>query len=188
MSLRRDLAALLPADDAVFRSRIVDVFDAYDGVTDRREAVAAGPDAVDPPAGLDAVDALDPRDRALVWRVQLLEDAPLGITLSGPAYGDNPIVYANETFRALTGYAMRDLRGENPRLLQGPDTEPAAVADLREALSTWQPVTVDLRNYRRDGTPFDNRVSLVPVTDDAGTVTNWFGIQAALTGGTEDTP
>ena len=77
------------------------------------------------------------RDRRLIERVRLLDDAPLGVTLCGPAYRDTPIRYANRTFRDLTGYSLAALRGRNPRLLQGPKTNDSAVADLREAVSIW---------------------------------------------------
>jgi len=72
---------------------------------------------------------------------------------------------------------MPELRGENPRLLQSPETAAGPVDDLREVISIWTPVTVELRNYRRDGTPFRNRVSLVPIAGDDGTTRNWVGIQ-----------
>jgi len=86
----------------------------------------------------------------------------------------------NDTFRELTGYGLGDVLGANPRFLQGPDTEAEPVADLREATSIWEPVTVELRNYRKDGTPFRNRVSLVPIEGPDGSVGNWVGIQRAI--------
>lgn len=182
---RRDLTDLLARDPATFADRVGEVLETFDLRDEPRErALATGPDGWDGPAALDGYGRLDPTERELVWRAWLFDEAPLGVTLAGAAYRDTPIVYATRTARELTGYDMAALRGENLRLLQGPDTDPEAVADLREALSTWQPVTVELRNYRRDGTPFRNRVSLVPVADEAGTVTNWFGIQAAV----EDAP
>jgi PAS domain-containing protein len=82
--------------------------------------------------------------------------------------------------RDLTGYSLGDLRGENPRLLQGPDTEADAVADLREAVDIWEPVTVELWNYRKNGSRFRNRLSLVPLPDETGTVGNWLGVQGAV--------
>jgi PAS domain S-box-containing protein len=120
------------------------------------------------------------RERRLAWQVWVLADAPLGVTLSGAAYEDNPLRYANRTFRRLTGYRMAELDGRNPRLLQGPDTETAAVAALHAGLRGWEPVTAELWNYRRDGTRFRNRVSLKPVPDETGTVTHWFGVQGRV--------
>lgn len=116
-------------------------------------------------------------DRRRINRVRVLDTAPVGITLCGPAYRDTPILYANRTFRALTGYSLETLQGENPRLLQGPRTEPAPVEALREAVSIWEPVTVEVLNHRRDGTPFVNRVSLRPLPGADGTITHWAAVQ-----------
>lgn len=123
---------------------------------------------------------LAPRELSLAWKVWVLEEAPLGVTLAGPAYHDTPLVAVNETFCRLTGYDAETLHGENPRLLQTDTTAREAVADFVEALRTWEGVTVELHNERRDGTPFRNRVTLVPVPGADGTVENWFGLQAAV--------
>jgi PAS domain S-box-containing protein len=163
----------LGGDRATFRERAADVLDGP------VPSVAAF-EAADP--GVDTADLLE-RERRLVWRVWALDDAPLGVTLSGAAYEDNPIRYANARFRELTGYPLAELVGENPRLLQGPDTESAAVARLHEALRGWEPATVELWNYRKDGERFRNRVSLLPVSDETGTVTHWFGVQERVDNG-----
>jgi len=67
--------------------------------------------------------------------------------------------------------------GENLRLLQGPETTAAAVADLREAVDIWEAVVVELDNYRADGSQFQNRVAIAPIADDTGTISNWVGVQ-----------
>jgi len=121
--------------------------------------------------------SLSDHERDLVYRLWVLDEAPLGLTLAGPVYQDNPIIYANRTFRELTGYSMSALQGENLRVLQGPDTEPGPVDTLREALDIWERATVELWNYRADGTRFRNRVSLVPLSSETGMITNWIGIQ-----------
>lgn len=120
------------------------------------------------------------RERRLRWKVWVLRDAPFGVTLSGAAYEDNPVLAVNRTFERLTGYPARVMRGRNPRLLQGPASERKPLGDLHGALRRWEPVTVELWNYRADGTRFRNRVSLRPVFDDVGTVTHWFGVQGRV--------
>ena len=137
------------------------------------------PETFDPPACLGTLTA---PERRLVWRARALEEAPLGIVLTGAAYHDNPLLYANHATRQLTGYTLSELEGDNLRRLQGPRTDAANVARLREALRGWSSVTVEVCNYRADGTPFTNRVSLVPVPDRNGTVEHWFGLQAAVPG------
>jgi PAS domain S-box-containing protein len=117
------------------------------------------------------------RERRFRWMVWVLRDAPLGVSLSGPAYQDTPLVAVNRTFERLTGYPAGTLRGTNPRLLQGPATERDPVWELHASLRGWEPTTVELWNYRADGTRFRNRVSVQPLTDETGVVDHWFGLQ-----------
>jgi len=177
---RDDLADLIQLDHERFRTRVPAVLgdDEYDSERLDRlgESVPGGDDAiVDGDSGSFAA-----HEGPYVERIRVLDDAPVGLTLAGPAYADNPVVYVNRTFRELTGYSIDDLREENLRLLQGLETDPEPVSELREALSTWSRVTTTLTNYRADGSTFRNRVTLVPVTDRAGTVVNWLGFQEAV--------
>ncbi|ESS04844.1 MAG: PAS sensor histidine kinase [uncultured archaeon A07HR67] len=169
---RHELIDALRADPTGFRERVVDRLDGEHAAA--RLDRAAAPASFDDPAELGS---LTPLERDLVWRLWVLGAAPFGLTLAGPAYQDTPIVYANRTFRRLTGYPLSAVRGENLRLLQGPETDPDAVATLREAVTIWESVTVELLNYRRDGTPFRNRVSVVPMAGPDGAIANWVGIQ-----------
>lgn len=179
MSVRSEVATLLGLDDAAFRRRAGDLLARRGLDTDRLAALDA--DSPSAPPGLDP-SALAAHERPLVRRARVLAEVPLAVTLAGPVYEDTPVRYADGTFTSLTGYDLAAVRGENLRLLQGPATEPEAVDALREALDTWEPVTVDLWNYRADGTRFRNRVSLVPYSGPDGTVTNWFGLQGAVEG------
>ncbi len=174
MGLRADLLDLLACDEDAVRGRLQDLI--TDGGLEPEHLPRTRPESTP----LTEPDDLTERGESLVSRVRLLDDAPLGITLSGPAYRDTPVLYANRTVRDLTGYSLDELRGHNPRLLQGPRTDPDAVADLHEAISIWEPVTVDVWNHRRDGQPFLNRVSLRPLSGDDGTVTHWAAVQEAI--------
>ncbi|MFD1643165.1 PAS domain-containing protein [Halohasta litorea] len=117
----------------------------------------------------------------LDWNTPSMDNAPVGMAISGPAYQDDPIYYVNERFETITGYQEADLLGGNLRVLQGPETDPEPVADIREALDIWAPVIVELRNYRNDGTPFRNRLALAPIADETGTISNWVGLQEDIT-------
>ncbi|WP_276223995.1 PAS domain S-box protein [Haloarcula halophila] len=101
--------------------------------------------------------------------------------MSDPSRDDNPIVYANEQFEHITGYAEAEVRGRNCRFLQGEQTAREPVAEMRTAIDAGEPVTVELRNYRSDGTEFWNRVSIAPVRGDDGEITNWVGFQQDVT-------
>jgi sigma-B regulation protein RsbU (phosphoserine phosphatase) len=104
-----------------------------------------------------------------------------GVTITDPSLPDNPLIYANEGFERLTGYSADEVIGRNCRFLQGPDTDPETVELIREALRTDTACTVQILNYRKDGTPFWNRLSITPVRDAAGKVTHQIGIQSDVT-------
>jgi PAS domain S-box-containing protein len=110
-----------------------------------------------------------------------LDSAPGGVVITDPTRADNPIVYANDTFCEMTGYAESEVLGRNCRFLQGPDTDPEPVAEMRAAVDASESTSVVLRNYREDGTEFWNHVSISPITDERGTVTHFVGFQRDIT-------
>lgn len=172
--LRATLQEVLTADCESFRAAVDRLASEHGFDADRLDTT---PETFEPPA---TVGSITGPDRRLVWRAWTLEYAPIGVVLTGAAYHDNPLLYANRATRQLTGYPLEALRGDNLRRLQGPQTDTAVVDRLREALRGWSAITVELCNYRSDGEPFTNRLSLVPVPDANGTVEHWFGLQAVV--------
>jgi PAS domain S-box-containing protein len=121
------------------------------------------------------------REATLKRRTQAIDEAPIGISISDPAQADNPMIYVNDAFVELTGYSREDALGANCRFLQGENTDPDRVARIREALDNEEPVAVELRNYRKDGTEFWNHLEIAPVRDDSGEVVNYIGFQQDIT-------
>jgi PAS domain S-box-containing protein len=119
------------------------------------------------------------REHRLVERA--MDAAPVGITIADAEQPDNPLVYANDRFTELTGYDEDAVRGRNCRFLQGEETDPERVAELRAAIDADRPVSVDLVNYRRNGAKFWNKVDIAPVRDEHGDVTNYVGFQTDVT-------
>jgi len=128
-------------------------------------------------------DVSDERERReeLETKTRALDEAPVGITVTDPEQEDNPMVYVNDRFVEMTGYDREESIGVNCRFLQGPDTEEASVQELRDAIDADDPTTVELLNYRKDGTEFWNRVSIAPIYDADGSVTHWVGFQEDIT-------
>jgi PAS domain S-box-containing protein len=110
-----------------------------------------------------------------------LDAAAEGITISDLSLPDNPLIYVNTGFERLTGYPAEEVLGRNCRFLQGTDTDPATAETIRRAIHEERECTVEILNYRRDGTTFWNRLSLTPVRDDSGKVTNYIGVQSDVT-------
>jgi PAS domain S-box-containing protein len=88
--------------------------------------------------------------------------------VTDPALPDNPVVFANDAFCRLTGYARAEIVGRNCRFLQGPGTDPQAIARIRAAVAAGQALEIELCNYRKTGEPFWNRLMMAPVRDETG--------------------
>jgi PAS domain S-box-containing protein len=110
-----------------------------------------------------------------------MESAHEGITISDPGKPGTPIIYANAGFEELTGYRSEEVVGRDWRFLQGDETDAAALDEIARAVQAGQSATVELRNYRKDGTPFWSRVSVTPVRDDTGRLTHYVGVHTDLT-------
>ena len=104
-----------------------------------------------------------------------------GILISDARGEDMPITYVNRGFLRMTGYDESEVIDHNCRFLQGDDTDPDAVSQMREAIKTSSACRVTLKNYRKDGVPFWNDLFLTPVLDQAGTVTHYVGVQSDVT-------
>jgi diguanylate cyclase (GGDEF)-like protein/PAS domain S-box-containing protein len=91
---------------------------------------------------------------------------------------DQPIMFTNESFDRLAGFPSAELVGRNCRLLQGPDTNQAAVDRIRAAVAAGVECRELLVNYRGpERHPWWNEVHLSPMKDGAGRVVQYIGIQ-----------
>ncbi|KAJ7566378.1 hypothetical protein O6H91_02G099800 [Diphasiastrum complanatum] len=98
---------------------------------------------------------------------------------------DFPILYASAGFFGMTGYSAKEVIGRNCRFLQGAGTDPADVSNIREALSAGQSYCGRLLNYKKDGTPFWNLLTISPIKDDNGKVLKFIGMQVEVSKYTE---
>lgn len=116
-----------------------------------------------------------------VLRERALVATGLSVTISDCRRPDNPLVWINPAFTATTGYDAADAVGRNCRFLQGPGTDRAVVAEIRECLRSGQSFTKTVLNYRKDGSRFWNEMTISPVRDDFGVLTHHVGVQADVT-------
>lgn len=120
-------------------------------------------------------------EHELAVKSRAMDDAPIGITLADADADDLPLVYANDRFEELTGYDRSTILGHNCRFLQGEDTAEEPVQAIREAIAARESVTVELRNYRADGSEFWNRLTVAPIHDENDEVTHFVGFQEDVT-------
>lgn len=112
---------------------------------------------------------------------QILDSCVNGVTLADPDMEDAPIVYANKAFEDMTGYSQEEIIGRNCRFLQGQDSDQEGIGILREALSKHEKVEVTLRNYKKNGELFFNKLNITPLLDNKGNVIYYLGVQYDVT-------
>lgn len=112
-----------------------------------------------------------PLDASLVW--QVLDVANVGLLVTDV---QRRIVYVNAAFSQATGYSQAEVLGRNCSILQGPATDPADVAYMRDALDRGEPFERVVLNYRKDGTPLWYRLRVQPMYVD-NTLQYFVGVQ-----------
>ena len=104
-----------------------------------------------------------------------------GIVVAEQEGDDNILIYANPAFEKLTGYTSEDILYQDCRFLQADDRDQPGLAAIREAVKNHRPCRQIIRNYRKDGSPFWNELSITPVVNDADQLTYYIGIQKNVT-------
>ena len=110
-----------------------------------------------------------------------IENALEGIVITDALAENNPIIYVNHAFSVNTGYAAAEVIGKNCRFLQGPDSDRDVVHTIRKKLGEKKLFRGDILNYKKDGSPFWNELSIVPIANTDGVVTNFVGFQNDIT-------
>jgi PAS domain S-box-containing protein len=111
----------------------------------------------------------------------ILDECVNGVTLADPDLEDGPIVYANKAFERLTGYSQEDIIGHNCRFLQGEDRDQPARYEIQKAMENHEAIEVTLRNYKKDGTLFFNKLKITPLFDRKKRVIYYLGVQYDIT-------
>ncbi|MBE4719000.1 GGDEF domain-containing protein [Pseudarthrobacter sp. AB1] len=134
----------------------------------RKRCLTTAKDGVDtPPAPVS--HALLARALDTVSESSLITDA------------EQRIIYANNAFTAVSGYSGQDVMGRNCRFLQGPGSDALTVAALRMTLARGETFRGEILNYRMDGTPFWNALTVSPLRDGDGTITHFVSVQRDVT-------
>ena len=105
-----------------------------------------------------------------------------GIAITDARRHPQPYVYANPSFCRITGYAAHEILGRDGRILEGPETSPDDLALLANTLQSGGDLTVVLKNYRKGGALFHNKLSVSPVRNADGEITHYINIIEDVSG------
>lgn len=106
-----------------------------------------------------------------------LDTSISGIIITDNTQPDNPIVYCNEAFENISGYARNEIIGHNCRFLQKEDRGQKARSILKDAVVKGINCKVEIRNYRKNGDLFWNELYMSPIKNQHGVVTHFIGVQ-----------
>lgn len=90
---------------------------------------------------------------------------------------DYPIVYVNPAFTKLSGYTFEEVKGKNPRLLQGPKSNFEGLHRLRESLKKRETCEITTVNYKKNGEEYWVQFSINPIANEKGEYTHWISIE-----------
>ncbi|KAK9722358.1 hypothetical protein K7432_002746 [Basidiobolus ranarum] len=104
---------------------------------------------------------------------------------------DFPIIYASDSFERLSGYQSPEIIGQNCRFLQSPDgrvslgsrrryTDNNAVHNIRTHVSQGKEFQVSIVNYKKNGQPFINLITIIPIAYEGSDITHFVGFQVNM--------
>ena len=117
-------------------------------------------------------------NQELLLRQQALDSISQGVLIADT---QRRTTYINDAFEQITGYAKAELMGGSCAVLQGVGTNPETVEQIRTALNAGQSFHGEILNYRKNGTPWWNELSVTPVRDSDGNLTQFVGVQRDIT-------
>lgn len=130
------------------------------------------------------ISALKNKNEELELFKMLVDNSSDGVVITEAEPFNLPgpiIVYANKAITKTTGYSLDELIGNTPRMFQGPQTDRNELDKLRTALEKWEPIEIEIINYKKNGEPFWVNISMAPVADEKGWYTHWISIQKDVT-------
>ncbi len=104
-----------------------------------------------------------------------------GIVVAEREGREKPLIYVNPSFERMTGYTLDEILYQDCRFLQAGDRDQPALIAIRDALDSGGTCREILRNYRKDGTPFWNELSLSTVYNEVDKQTYFVGVQKDVT-------
>jgi PAS domain S-box-containing protein len=117
----------------------------------------------------------------LLIKTQAIDEAQTSIIITDAQQRHFPVIYANKAFCKLTGYSLNDIIGNNCRFMQGPSTNVSDIAKINKAISNKEAITITLTNYHKDGSEFQNELTINPISNKQGNITHFIGLQLDVT-------
>ncbi|HYP17101.1 MAG TPA: response regulator [Opitutus sp.] len=104
---------------------------------------------------------------------------------------DNPVLIAspagtiewvNESFTRVMEYSLEEVVGKTPAdFMNGPDTDPGTVRQIRQAMHDGQGLSTDVVHYSKSGRKYHLRLEIQPIRNETGQLQNFIAIETDIT-------
>lgn len=91
------------------------------------------------------------------------------------------IEYVNPKFTQVTGYALAEMLGENPRILKSGETPPEVYRHLWATITAGGEWRGELHNKKKTGELYWEHVAISPVRDENGAITHFLAEMEDIT-------
>ena len=103
------------------------------------------------------------------------------IKASGEASLVTSAEYGNPAITRMTGYELKDIIGQTPRIFQGPDTRRDTLDRMHATLAAGETFQGEAVNYRKDGSTYMVEWLITPMRDADGRIAHWVSAQRDVT-------
>ena len=110
-----------------------------------------------------------------------MESTVDGIFIVDAQKRDLPIIYANQSFQKMTGYAKTEILGRSYFLFYGAQADPRLINEIKRTIRQGKTFHGELLSFKKNGNKYWNSLRIAPVRDSGGTVTNYVGVQTDVT-------
>jgi len=109
---------------------------------------------------------------------QVVEQSPVSIVITNL---DAEIEYVNDAFVDASGYNLKELVGQNPRILQSGKTPPESYTDLWNKLTHGDSWKGELYNRKKDGTEIIEFAMIFPICHPDGSISQYTAVKEDIT-------
>ncbi|WP_296705572.1 PAS domain-containing protein [Algoriphagus sp.] len=111
------------------------------------------------------------------WKVDFVKELSINYQTLVLTDLDQKILWVNNGFEKMTGYAPDFAIGKKPIFLQGPNTSEVVKARIRKKLSNGERISETVTNYKKNGLEYECEITIIPLIDSNRMITHYLALE-----------